>query len=236
MSRLLMASRRSKSPSAARPSRMGTVSDSMATETEIIEHLADLGTATLHEAAGRIGALPGAIAPIARAMRLSGKALPVYAPEGDNLAIHRAIAMASPGDVLVVANGGTLFHGPFGDILALAAQKRGISGLVIDGAVRDSGSLIEMGFPVFARGISIRGTIKEDPGTVGVPVTIGGVIVHSGDVVVGDADGVVVLPSDNLGSLLEAARARITEENAIRARIKDDELTLDILGLPSDEP
>jgi 4-hydroxy-4-methyl-2-oxoglutarate aldolase len=197
----------------------------------LLEEVAGFGTATLHEAAGRIGALPGAIAPLDRAMKLWGTALPVFAPAGDNLALHRAIALARPGDVLVVDHGGTLLYGPFGDILALAARMRGIAGLVIDGAVRDSESLIAMGFPVFSRGCSIEGTIKRDAGTVGEPVRMGAVTVHHGDAVIGDADGVVILPSVRLAAIRDAAIARLAAEADMKERIAQGELTLDLLGL-----
>lgn len=197
----------------------------------LLEQVAGFGTATIHEAAGRIGALPSAIAPLHRTMKLCGTALPVFAPAGDNLALHRAIALARPGDVLVVDHGGSLSHGPFGDILALAARMRGVAGLVIDGAVRDSESLIAMDFPVFARGRSIEGTIKRDPGSVGEPVRIGTVAIQRGDAVFGDADGVVILPATRLATIHDAAIARIAAEADMKERISRGELTLDLLGL-----
>lgn len=212
---------------------MGGFADSVQFPPGLLEEVAGFGTATLHEAAGGIGALPGAIAPLDRAMKLWGRALPVSAPAGDNLALHRAVAVARPGDVLVVDHGGSLSHGPFGDILALAAKVRGIAGLVIDGAVRDSESLIAMGFPVFARGCSIEGTIKRDPGTVGEPVTIGAITVRHGDIVIGDADGVVILPAERLVAIRDAAIKRIAAEADMRVRIAQGELTLDLLGLRS---
>lgn len=210
---------------------MGGTAERVRIPPELLEEVAGFGTATLHEAAGRIGALPGGIAPLSREMRLWGTALPVSAPAGDNLALHRAIALARPGDVLVVDHGGTLSYGPFGDVLALAAQVRGIAGLVIDGAVRDSDSLIAMGFPVFARGCSIQGTVKRNPGSVGESVTIGDITIHAGDAVIGDADGVVVLPAAQLAAIRDAAAARIASETEMRARIAGGELTLDLLGL-----
>lgn len=210
---------------------MREAADPVQISPDLLEEVAGFGTATLHEAAGRIGALPGAIAPLDRAMRLRGRVLPVFSPAGDNLAVHRAIALARHGDVLVVSGGGTLSHGPFGDILALAARMRGIAGLVMDGAVRDSDSLIAMDFPVFARGCSIQGTVKCNPGTVGMPIQIGDVTVHPGDVVIGDADGVVVLPPERLTEIHAAALDRLAAEADMRARIAKGELTLDLLGL-----
>lgn len=197
----------------------------------LLEEIASFGTATLHEAAGRIGALSGAIAPLDRDMKVRGRALPVSTPPGDNLALHRAIAEGQPGDVLVVANGGVPSHGPFGDILALACKVRGISGLVIDGGVRDSESLIEMRFPVFARGCSIQGTIKCEPGTVGEPINIGEIEIRRGDIVIGDADGVLILPSASLSTIHQAAIARTAAETELRKAIVRGELTTNLLGL-----
>lgn len=197
----------------------------------LLQKLASYGTATIHEAAGGIGALPGRLAPLDRAQLLWGRALTVWSPPGDNLALHRAIAIAKPGDVLVVDYGGSLDHGPFGDILALAALQRGVRGLVIDGAVRDTVSLITMAFPVFSSGISIKGTIKSNPGIIGQPLTIGKVTVCQGDLVFGDADGVVVLPSGDLDVLHSAVIARVAQEAQLKELILDGRLTLDLFDL-----
>ena len=197
----------------------------------LLQRLASYGTATLHEAAGGIGALPGRLAPLDRSRLLWGRALTVWSPPGDNLALHHAIAIANPGDVLVVDCGGSLDHGPFGDILALAALQRGVRGLVIDGAVRDTASLITMAFPVFSSGISIEGTIKRNPGIIGQPLTIGDVTVCQGDLVFGDADGVVVLPSGDLDALHSAVLMRVAREARLREMILEGGLTVDLLGL-----
>lgn len=197
----------------------------------LLRELVGFGTATLHEAAGRIGALPGGIAPLADWMGLAGAAFPVHAPAGDNLAIHRAMAVARPGDVLVVDHGGGLDFGPFGDVMGTACVAKGIAGLVIHGAIRDSAALIAMGFPVFATGRSIRGTDKRDPGRIAKPIRIGAVDIHPGDAVIGDADGVVILPAAILVDITAKARERETAEAGMRASLAQGALTLDLLGL-----
>jgi 4-hydroxy-4-methyl-2-oxoglutarate aldolase len=193
--------------------------------------LLPLGTATVAEAwpAARLVAAP--IRPLAPGMALSGPALPVRCRPGDNLALHLAIAAARPGDVLVVDYGGSLDSGPFGEIMALACQMRGIAGLVIDGAVRDSAQIAALGFAVFARGVNIRGTVKQDRGQIGGPVTLGGVTIAEGDVVLADADAIVVLAAGDLGPALAAARAGADREARMMERLRQGETTLSILGL-----
>lgn len=193
--------------------------------------MAALGTATIGEAApsARIVALP--LRPLAPDMVAAGPALTVRCRPGDNLALHRAIAAAVPGDVLVVDYGGSTESGPFGEIMALACQLRGIAGLVTDGSVRDSARLIEMGFPVFARGLNIRGTTKRDRGEIGQPVTLGGVRIERGDLVVADADAVLVVPAADADAALSAGEARAAKEARMMERLRAGETSLQILGL-----
>ncbi len=193
-----------------------------------------IGTASLHEAAGRIGALPSAIKPLSTAMRLVGPAFPVQSPPADNLWLHRAIYEAAPGDILVVHVGDFYEAGYWGEIMATAAQARQLGGLVIDGGVRDSQRLIELGFPIFSRTICIRGTVKDPhgAGSLGRPVKIGEVEVHQGDLVVGDADGVVVIPRALANEVTDKARAREAAETLDMARLRAGERTLDIYKLP----
>ena len=199
--------------------------------------MAALGTATIGETApsARIVALP--LRPLAPNMVAAGPALTVRCRPGDNLALHRAIAAAVPGDVLVVDYGGSTESGPFGEIMALACQLRGIAGLVTDGSVRDSTRLIEMGFPVFARGLNIRGTTKRDRGEIGQPVTLGGVRIGRGDLVVADADAVLVVPAADADAALSAGEARAAKEAQMMERLRAGETSLQILGLTEgDEP
>jgi 4-hydroxy-4-methyl-2-oxoglutarate aldolase len=196
-----------------------------------IAALAAFQTATLHEVLGKAGAMEQAIKPIYIGMRLAGRALTVSCPPGDNLTIHAAIDHARPGDVMVVDFNGELEAGPFGDILATACMARGITGLVIDGCVRDGASLRELGFPVFARGLSMKGTTKTAFGALGETVLCGGVSVSPGDIVVGDDDGVVVIPAGRAAEVAAAAEQRDRDEEVIRAKLRDGALTLDLLKL-----
>lgn len=190
-----------------------------------------LGTATVGEAwpAARLVAAP--LRPLAPGMVLAGSALPVRCRPGDNLALHLAIAQAGPGDVLVVDYGGSLDSGPFGEIMALACQLRGIVGMVIDGAVRDSAQIAALGFPVFARGLNIRGTVKQDRGVIGAPVAVGGATIAVGDLVLADADAILVLAAADIAPALAAARARAEREAQMMDRLRQGETTLTILGL-----
>jgi len=189
-----------------------------------------LGAATLHEAAGRIGALPGSIKPVAPEMRLAGPAFTVHVPAGDNLWIHRALYQAAPGDILVVSTSGGFEWGYWGDILNEAALAQNLGGLVIDGGVRDSAGLAQMPFPVFSRGLCIRGTIKGYEATAWVrqPVRIGDVVINQGDLIVGDRDGVVALPEQAVDGALAAGTLREADEAAKIARIRAGERTVDI--------
>lgn len=192
----------------------------------------NLPTATLHEAGGKIGALPSALKPIAPGMALCGTALTVHSPGGDNLWLHRALEIARPGDVLVVHCSGVHEHGYWGEIMATMAQVRGVAGLVIDGCVRDGALMAQMGFPVFARGLCIRGTGK-DFGAIGWlnhPVRMGEITVHAGDLVVGDGDGLCVVPRERAAEVVEKSRRREADEAAILDRIRAGESTLDIYG------
>lgn len=199
---------------------------------ELLLEARRLGAATLHEASGQKGALPSGIRPISKAMRVAGPAFTVETPPGNNLVVHRALAVAAPGDVLVVAAGGHYEAGYWGDLMTIAALERRIAGLVIDGFVRDSRAIERLQFPVFARGLSIRGTTKDPGGSLRTPVTLGDVTVAPGDLVVGDADGVVVLHREDVAEVLEQAREREKREADAIARLRKGETTLQIFGWP----
>ena len=191
-----------------------------------------LPTATLHEAGGKIGALPSAIKPVASGMACAGPALTVHSPPGDNLWLHRALDIARPGDVMVVHCSGAYEHGYWGEIMATMAIARGLAGLVIDGCVRDGRLLADMGFPVFARGLCIRGTGKDfgATGWLNHPVWLGDVVVHAGDLVVGDGDGVVALPHARAAEIVARGRQREADEAAILQRLQAGASTLDVYG------
>jgi 4-hydroxy-4-methyl-2-oxoglutarate aldolase len=189
-----------------------------------------LGASTLHEAVGGIGALDVALRPVWRGAAVCGPAYPVECHIGDNLPIHRALERVQSGDVLVVQAAGHV-AGYFGEVLAVAAAARGVTGLVIDGGVRDVDRLEELRFPVFARGVGMSGTVKHSPGRTGEPVVVAGVSVAAGDVVVADTDGVLVLPANRVADALERGEARAAKERDVVERLRAGELTLDLLGL-----
>jgi 4-hydroxy-4-methyl-2-oxoglutarate aldolase len=187
-------------------------------------------TATINEASGGKGALSSDIKPLDPSITLCGPAVTVTCRPGDNLILHKAIYLAEPGDVLVVTVGGYVEAGPWGEIMTVAAQARGIAGLVIDGSVRDSRSIIDSKFPVFAKGLSIKGTTKDSLGFINHPICIGGVTVHPGDVISGDADGVVFVAHRELADVLEKCRVRREKEEKIKGEIKKGKSTLELYG------
>lgn len=198
---------------------------------DILDQLKALGSATIHEAQDQTGAMDHGIKPIDPSCRLIGSALTVDTRPDDNLMIHYALTKAKPGDVLVVDAKGFMEAGPWGDLLTLAAMRCGIAGLIIDGAVRDANTILDLGFPVFCRGLSIKGTNKAQPGKVNQPIICGGVAVSPGDIVMGDRDGVVVVKAADAQKTLASAAAREAKEDRIRERIEAGESTVDILGL-----
>jgi 4-hydroxy-4-methyl-2-oxoglutarate aldolase len=199
---------------------------------EVVAAAKGMASATLHEAAGRIGALPSAIKPIDLGFRVCGPAITVHSPPGDNLWIHRALYVAMPGDVLVVSCGGAYEYGYWGEVMGTAARALKLGGLVIDAGVRDVALLRELGFPVFSRGLCIRGTGKDfgARGFINAPILVGDVTVGAGDLVVGDEDGVVVVPRGDAAAAIAAGHARDALEADYCRRLEAGERTLDIYG------
>lgn len=197
-----------------------------------------LGAATLHEAAGRIGALPSVIKPVAPSMTLCGPAFTVHCPPFSNLQIHHALYHARPGDILVVHVSGGTEAGYWGDILNEAAMARGLGGLVIDGGVRDSAGLAGAPFPIFSNGLCIQGTGKDFGAVAWLqePVRIGAVTVSSGDLVMGDRDGVVALPAASVAAVLAAGEAREADEAGKIAAIRQGARTIDLYGFSENAP
>jgi 4-hydroxy-4-methyl-2-oxoglutarate aldolase len=187
---------------------------------EVVAKASAFAASILADVAGRRGTLDGRVAPLAPRMRLAGPAFTVEVRHGDNLMIHAAMALAKPGDVLVIDGKGDQTAALMGTIMMNACRQLGIAGVVIDGAVRDSLEIDEMDFPVFSVGTNPNGPTKQVSGRIGHPVTVGGVTVHPGDFVIGDADGVVVVERNKIESLLPLAAKKVADEASRIAQIK----------------
>ncbi|POR07750.1 methyltransferase [Diaphorobacter sp. LR2014-1] len=178
----------------------------------IVQQAAQYQAAILADVAGRRGALHGRIRALRPDMKFAGTALTVEVRPGDNLMIHAAMSLAKPGDVLVVDGKGDQTSALMGTIMFTACKQLGLAGVVVDGAVRDSLETEELGFPVFSVGTNPNGPTKLVPGRIGHPVTVGGVTVHAGDFILGDADGVVVVERAKIESLLPQAAKKVKDE------------------------
>ncbi len=196
-----------------------------------IEHARDFDAATLYEANDQQGALDPAIRPMAPGLKMCGNAFTVRCQAGDNLTLHAAVAYARPGDVIVADVGDFADAGHWGEILTVAAMARGIGGLVINGGVRDIAALGPRGFPVFARAVSMKATTKKIRGLLNHPLAFGGARIRPGDLIVGDADGVVAIAHDCVDDVLARAKERETTESGIMKQLENGELTLDLLQL-----
>ncbi len=195
-----------------------------------IEQFKRLPTGNVCDANGKCGNMDAAIKPVDSRSKLVGPAVTVRAQPGDNLIIHKAIYEAEPGSVLVIDAHGYVGAGPFGDIMAHASKAHGLAGVVIDGACRDAEDIEELGLPLFARAFNPGGTVKESLGPINQPVQCGGVAVKPGDIIVGDRDGVVVVPQERASQVLAAAQAIFDKEIKIREMLSQGKTTLEIYG------
>lgn len=207
------------------------VTDIQRADPAVVDALAALGSATVHEAMGRIGYVGPLIRPIQQAAAVSGSAITVLVAPGDNLMVHVAIEQSRAGDIIVVVPVTDSPFGFIGELMATQMQVRGVRAYVTSGGVRDTAELRAMGFPVWTAHVSAQGTVKDTAGSVNVPVVLGGAVVQPGDIVVADDDGVTIVPRARAAATLEAATARAEKEAANCIRYRDGEISMDLNAL-----
>jgi 4-hydroxy-4-methyl-2-oxoglutarate aldolase len=201
------------------------------TDADLVKRLGALGVATVHEAYGRHGLMKPYLRPVWAGGEAAGTAVTVLAHPGDNWMIHVAVEQCKPGDILVVGCSADNTDGMFGDLLATSLMARGVKGLVIDAGVRDAKTLREMGFPVWSKAISAKGTVKATPGAVNVPVVCAGINVKPGDAVVADDDGVAVIGRKDAADVVAKGEKRAADEEGKRKQLAEGKLGLDMYNM-----
>jgi 4-hydroxy-4-methyl-2-oxoglutarate aldolase len=196
---------------------------------ETAEKFYGIPTGNICDSQGLEGAMAADLMPLHYRMKCAGVAMTVECVPGDNLTIHKAIAIAEPGTVLVITCKGYTDRGVFGDMFATSCRARGIKGVVIDGACRDKEDIIDLGFPVFSRGVSPNGTVKEQCGAIDEPISCAGVVVEPGDVVVGDADGVVIVKKSDAEDVLRKSAAKRDKEDGMRPLYEQGKTTVELM-------
>ncbi|WP_416983605.1 4-carboxy-4-hydroxy-2-oxoadipate aldolase/oxaloacetate decarboxylase [Streptomyces sp. T028] len=207
------------------------VTDPPKADLKDVDALARYGVATVSEAMGRTGLLGPDIRPVQQGVRVAGTAVTVLSWPGDNLMIHAAVEQCGEGDLLVVTTTSPCTDGLFGELFATALQQRGVRGVVTSTGIRDTQELREMGFAAWSRAVSSQGTVKATGGSVNVPIAVDGQVIHPGDVILADDDGVVVVPRERVRETVEKSEAREAKEAATRAAFIDGQLGLDRYGL-----
>lgn len=207
------------------------IRDFVRPDPNVVKGFEGIPTGVVSDAMGRCNSMVAEIKPVWPGAKVLGPAMTVRTFPADNLMIHKAATLAKPGDVVVVNAGGYRDTAVFGDLLGFSMKVHQVAGIVIDGAARDAEGLAAIGFPVFARAILPMGPFKDSPGSINLPISCGGVVVRPGDIVLGDADGVVVIPQEHAAEILARAQAGMAKEQQVRERIQQGEYIFDMLKL-----
>ncbi|MGB9957526.1 4-carboxy-4-hydroxy-2-oxoadipate aldolase/oxaloacetate decarboxylase [Haloferax prahovense] len=198
---------------------------------ELVEAFEEIPSTIVSDVTGNIGlTMDAGLRPAYDGVEMAGTAVTVKAAPGDNLIIHKAITMAEPGDVLIIDCDGYTDTGHVGELMCTSCLANGLAGLVIDGAYRDSREIAEMEFPVYGRGVNPQGPLKQDPGSINVTVSVGGVSVDPGDIVIGDDDGLAVIPREGAEEVLERAHEKLSAEDSVREEVLDGEYLYELNG------
>lgn len=200
-------------------------------DSDTVESFEEVPSTIVSDVTGNIGlTMDSGIRPAYEGVEMAGTAITVKAAPGDNLIIHKAMTMADPGDVLVIDCNGYTDTGHVGELMCSSCQANGLAGLVIDGAYRDSKELAEMEFPVYGRGVNPQGPLKQDPGSINVTISCGGVSVDPGDIIIGDDDGLAVIPREGAETVLERSYEKLNAEDTTREKVLAGEYLFELKG------